>query len=183
MDTGELSRLLLPIHSFDHIHGPEDATNTLVEYGDYECPDCGRLYVILRDLQIEISARLRVVFRQYPLSGIHPHAQQAAEAAEAAGVQGRFWEMHTLLFERQQALRTKDLIRYAEELTLDVERFRHELKSETYKERVRADFLAGVRNGVYGTPGLFLNGIRYKDAWDKESLKRHLTSPQNILAE
>jgi protein-disulfide isomerase len=176
MDEGDLSRLLLPIRPFDHVHGPEGAPNTLVEYGDYECPDCGRLYLILRDLQIDVSSRLRIVFRQYPLSGAHPHAQQAAEAAEAAGAQGRFWEMHTLLFERQQALRTKDLLRYAEELTLDVDRFRQELKNETHKERVRIDFLAGVQNGVYGTPGLFLNGIRYDAEWDAESLRSRLVS-------
>ena len=174
MDSADLSRLLLPIRPSDHIHGLADAPFTLVEYGDYECPDCGRLYVILRDLQREIASRLRIVYRHYTLSGIHHHAQQAAEAAEAAGAQGKFWEMHTLLFERQDDLRTKDLIRYAEELTLDVEQFRNELKSETHSERVRADFQAGVQNGVYGTPGLFLNGVRYDDAWDKESLRSHL---------
>src|SRR3984893_4784253 len=174
MDSANLSRLLLPIRPMDHVHGPEDAPNTLVEYGDYECPDCGRLYVILRDLQKEIPSQLRILFRHYPLSGVHHHAQQAAEAAEAAGAQGKFWEMHTLLFERQQALATKDLIRYAEELALDVARFRQELKNETYRERVRADFLAGVQNGVYGTPGLFLNGVRYDREWDKQSLRRAL---------
>jgi protein-disulfide isomerase len=176
MSSADSSRLLLPIHAMDHVRGPEDAQYTLVEYGDYECPDCGRLYVILRDLQDEISSRLRVVFRCYPLSGAHRHAQQSAEAAEAAGAQGKFWEMHTLLFERQQALRTTDLVRYAEELTLDVERFRQELENETYSERVRADFLAGVQNGVYGTPGLFLNGVRYDSEWDGESLRIHLMS-------
>ena len=163
-------RLLLPIRPLDHAHGPEDAPYTLVEYGDYECPDCGRLYVTLRDLQRDIASRLRVVFRHYPLSGIHHHAQQAAEAAEAAGAQGKFWEMHTLLFERQDALHTKDLIRYAGELNLDVERFRKELKNQTYRDIVRADFIAGVQNGVYSTPGLFLNGVRYDDDWDRESL-------------
>ena len=127
--------------------------------------------MILRDLQQDIASRLRVVFRHYPLSGVHRHAQQAAEAAEAAGTQGKFWEMHTLLFERQQALQTKELIRYAEELTLDVGRFRDELKNKRYSERVRADFLAGVQNGVYGTPGLFLNGVRYDGQWGKESLR------------
>jgi protein-disulfide isomerase len=176
MDSADLSRLLLPIRPLDHVHGQEDAPYTLVEYGDYECPDCGRLYVILRDLQRDIASRLRIVFRHYPRSGVHHHAQQAAEAAEAAGAQGKFWEMHTLLFERQQALRTKDLIRYAEELALDVERFRYELKNETHSERVRADFVAGVQNGVYGTPGLFLNGVRYDGEWDKESLRSHLIS-------
>jgi protein-disulfide isomerase len=169
MDSAQ--RLLLPIRPLDHVHGAEDAPYTLVEYGDYECPDCGRLYMTLRDLQREIASRLRVVFRHYPLSGIHHHAQQAAEAAEAAGAQGKFWEMHTLLFERQEALHTKDLIRYAGELTLDVERFRNELKNQTYRDSVRADFIAGVQNGVYGTPGLFLNGVRYDEDWDRESLQ------------
>src|SRR5246127_4712593 len=146
MDSVDLSRLLLPIRPSDHVCGPEDAQYTLVEYGDYECPDCGRLYVILRDLQKDIASRLRIVFRHFPRSGVHRHAQQAAEAAEAAGAQGKFWEMHALLFERQQALETKDLIRYAGELALDVERFRYELKKQTHSERVRADFLAGVQN-------------------------------------
>jgi protein-disulfide isomerase len=116
------------------------------------------------------------VFRHYPLSGVHRFAQQAAEAAEAAGAQGKFWEMHTVLFERQQALRTKDLIRYAEELALDIERVREELKNQTYSERVRADFRAGVQNGVYGTPGLFLNGVRYDGEWGQESLRSLLMS-------
>ena len=93
-----------------------------------------------------------------------------AGAAEAAAPQGKFWEMHTLLFERQQALQTKDLIRYAGELGLDAERFRNELKHQTYRDRVRADFIAGVQNGVYGTPGLFLNGARYDGDWDRETL-------------
>jgi len=172
MDSAQ--RLLLPIRALDHAHGSEDAPCTLVEYGDYECPDCGRLYGILRDLQKDIASRLRVVFRHYPLSGIHHQAQQAAEAAEAAGAQGKFWEMHALLFERQDALHTKDLIRYAAELTLDVERFRNDLKNQTFRDTVRADFIAGVQNGVYRTPGLFLNGIRYDDDWDRESLQNLL---------
>ena len=170
MDSTDLSRLLLPIRPMDHVRGRENAPYTLVEYGDYECPDCGRLYVILRDLQRDIASRLRIVFRHYPLSGIHRQSQQAAEAAEAAGAQGKFWEMHTQLFERQGALRTKDLIRYAGELNLDVERFRNELKNQTYSERVRADFIAGVQNGVNHTPGLFLNSVRHDGNWDKESL-------------
>jgi protein-disulfide isomerase len=174
MDSTSSSRLLLPIRPVDHAHGVDDAPYTLAEYGDYECPDCGRLYVILRDLQRDIASRLRVVFRHYPLSGIHHHAQQAAEAAEAAGAQGKFWEMHNLLFERQGALHTKDLIHYAGELNLDVERFRNELKNQTYSDKVRTDFIAGVQNGVYHTPGLFLNGIRYDDQWDSESLRNLL---------
>jgi len=170
----DLSRLLLPIRPEDHALGPDDAPYTLVEYGDYECPDCGRLYLILHDLQEELGAKLRIVFRQYPLSGIHKHAQQAAEAAEAAGAQGRFWDMHALLFENQQALETRHLLNYAETLALDVDRFKHELKQGTYSDRVRADFRAGVQNGVAGTPGLFINGTRHSGAWDAASLHREL---------
>src|SRR5258706_12373846 len=111
MDSNH-SHLLLPIRPLvDHAHGPEDATFTLVEYGDYECPDCGRLYVTLRDMQSDIASRLRVVFRHYPLSGIHHHAQPAAEAAEAAGAQGKFWERHRVLFAREQALHAKACLR------------------------------------------------------------------------
>ena len=120
------------------------------------------------------AAQLRIVFRQYPLSGIHRHAQKAAEAAEAAGAQGRYWEMHSLLFENQQALETRDLIRYAERLALDVDRFKRELKQDVHSDRVRADFRAGVQNGVAGTPGLFINGTRHSGAWDGASLKREL---------
>jgi len=168
------STLLLPIRPTDHVIGPENAKYTLVEYGDYECPNCGRLYLILRDLQKDFGDRLRIVYRHYPLSGIHPHAQQAAEAAEAAAAQGKFWEMHALLFEHQNALDTHDMIRYAGELNLDVQRFRQELKKHICSDRVRGDFIAGVQNGVYGTPGLFMNGVRYDQAWDRETLIRTL---------
>src|SRR5271155_5687907 len=146
MEPDETTRLLLPIHDGDHVHGPSSASFTLVEYGDYECPDCGRLFWIIRDLQTELGDRLRVVYRHYPLSGIHPRAQ---EAAEASAVQGRFWEMHDLLFQQQNALGQKNLIAYAESLRLDIGRFRNELKDKTYDQRVRDDFRRGVQNGVY----------------------------------
>ncbi len=174
-DELDLSRLLLPIHSGDHIQGSPDAPYTLVEYGDYECPNCGRLFYTLRNLHDILGDELRFAFRQYPLGGIHTHAQQAAEAAEAAGAQGRFWEMHDLLFENQKALRTKDLWRYAQQLSLDAQRFREELKNRTYEERVRQDFRRGVANGVYGTPGLFINGVRHNGALDHDSLLARLT--------
>src|SRR5919109_1500432 len=118
------SRLLLPIQPEDHVQGMPDAKYTLVEYGDYECAECGRLFITLRDLRAQLGDELRVVFRHYPLSGIHPHAQRAAEAAEAAGAQGRFWQMHDLLFANQSALRPHDLRRYGEQLSLDMQRFR-----------------------------------------------------------
>ena len=162
--------LLNPVHDWDHIRGPADAAFTLVEYGDYECPACGHLFRILQDLQQEFGARLRLVYRHYPLSGIHKHAQMAAEAAEAAAAQGHFWEMHDLLFEHQDALDQKHLLHYAEQLGLDVDRFHRELKQGLYAERVRQDFIAGVQNGVNGTPGVFLNGVRQPSPFDEAPL-------------
>lgn len=170
----ECSRLLLPIQPEDHVQGPENALYTLVEYGDYECPDCGRLFAAIHGLQAQFEEKLRLVFRHYPLSGIHAHAQQAAEAAEAAAAQDRFWEMHDLLFANQNAETTKDLYKYAEKLSLDVSRFRDELKHRVYESRVREDFRRGVANGVYKTPALFINGIRYDGGLDLEPLLRGL---------
>jgi protein-disulfide isomerase len=168
--------LLLPIREQDHVHGSDSAPLTLVEYGDYQCPACGQLFVILREVQEALGERLRIVYRHYPLSGAHPNAQEAAEAAEAAGAQGHFWEMHDLLFLHQGNLKRKDLLGYAESLGLDMERFRSELTGSMYRDRVREDFRHGVQNGVYGTPGLFLNGVRYDDAWDRDTLLQKLTA-------
>jgi protein-disulfide isomerase len=170
----DLSHLLLPIQADDHVQGLPDARYTLVEYGDYECPGCGRLFVSLRDLHAELGDELRLVFRHYPLSGIHPHAQQAAEAAEAAGAQGRFWEMHDLLFQNQAALKAKDLKRYGQQLALNMQRFDEDLKQRAYEARVREDFRRGVVNGVYSTPGLFVNGVRYSGAMDRETVRAQL---------
>jgi protein-disulfide isomerase len=172
----DLSRLLLPIQPDDHAQGPPDAKYTLVEYGDYECPDCGHLFFTIRHLRVQLGDELRLVFRHYPRSGVHPHAQQAAEAAEAAGAQGRFWEMHDLLFANESALATKDLYGYAEQLSLDMQRFRDELKHRTYENYVREDFRRGVANGVYGTPALFINGIRDNGALEQDSLLAQLNA-------
>lgn len=169
-----LSQLLLPIQPDDHVEGSPDARYTLVEYGDYECSACGRLFLTIRQLHAQFGGEVRLVFRHYPLSGIHPHAEQAAEAAEAAAEQGRFWEMHDLLFEHQTALRTKDLYKYSDRLGLDSKRFRAELKERTYEDKVREDFRRGVANGVYGTPGLFINGIRHNGELDLASILNKL---------
>jgi len=151
----------------------------MVEYGDYQCPDCGRLFVVIRDLQAALGERLRIVYRHYPLGGIHPDAQEAAEAAEAAGAQGRFWEMHDLLFQNQNALKRKNLLAYAQTLGLDRERFSRELKKRVHEQRVREDFRRGVQNGVYKTPGLFLNGVRHDGAWNRDVLLEILTQRQS----
>jgi protein-disulfide isomerase len=173
--------LLDPVHDWDHIRGPSDAPRTLVEYGDYECPSCGDLFVVLRDLQLQ-TAGVRLVYRHYPLSGIHKRAEMAAGAAEAASAQGKFWEMHDLLFENQNALKLDDLVRYAGQLELDVDRFKRELKDGTYHERVRQNFIAGVQNGVNGTPGLFLNGVREQGAFDQQHVRDILGLPPNQAA-
>jgi protein-disulfide isomerase len=165
-----LANLLLPIQEDDHVKGPAEPRVTLVEYGDYECPACGKLFVAINQLHQRLHGDIRIVYRHYPLSGRHPHAQLAAEAAEAAGAQGKFWEMHDLLFEHQDSLQEKNLKGYAERLALDVDRFRKDLKQRMFEERVREDFRRGVANGVYGTPGLFVNGIRHNGALDPEAI-------------
>jgi protein-disulfide isomerase len=154
----------------DHIQGPADAAVTLVEYGDYECPYCGAAYPIVKELQARMGDRLRFVFRNFPISTSHPHAEQAAEAAEASAAQGRFWEMHDLLYENQTQLRDQDLHAYAEQLGIDVERFDKDLAEHVHAPRVHEDFMSGVRSGVNGTPSFYVNGARHDDSYDFETL-------------
>ena len=162
--------LTLPVGERDHVQGPADAPVTLVEYGDYECPHCGRAYPIVKQVRARLGRRLRFVFRNFPLRESHPHAEHAAEAAEAAGAQGKFWEMHDRLFERQFALDDDYLVEYARELGLDAPRVGRELAAGTYAPRVREDFRSGVTSGVNGTPTFFINGVRHDGSWDVEPL-------------
>jgi predicted DsbA family dithiol-disulfide isomerase len=155
----------------DHIRGPDDAPVTVVEYGDFECPYCGRAEPSVRQLLADVGDDVRYVFRHLPLTDVHPHAQMAAEATEAAGAQGRFWEMHDLLFEHQDALRPSDLVRYAQQLELDVERFRRELRKHEYAGRVARDVESAELSAVSGTPTFFINGQRHHGAYDIASLK------------
>jgi protein-disulfide isomerase len=165
-----MSRLTPPVSNTDHRAGPDDAPVTLVEYGDYECPHCGSAHAILLAVRERMGPRLRFVFRHFPLAEMHPHAMHAAEAAEAAADQGKFWEMHDALFEHQEALEDADLIRYAQALGLDAERVERELVSSAHEPRVREQFRSGVRSGVNGTPTFFINGLRYDDSWDPDTL-------------
>lgn len=151
--------LAVPVSENDRRRGADDAPITLVEYGDYECPYCGSASPFLRGLKLQFGDRLQIVFRNFPRTEIHPHAQHAAEAAEAAGAQGKFWEMHDHLFAHQQALGDADLIRYAGDLGLDVERFARELHSHVYAPRVQADVDGGISSGVSQTPTFFVNGV------------------------
>jgi protein-disulfide isomerase len=154
----------------DHIQGPADAAVTLVQYGDYECPYCGAAYPIIKEVQARMGERLRFVFRNFPITTSHPHAERAAEAAEAAATQGRFWEMHDLLYENQKRLRDDDLRAYAEKLGLDVELFDSELAEHVHTARVREDFMSGVRSGVNGTPTFYIDDVRHDDSYDLETL-------------
>jgi protein-disulfide isomerase len=163
--------LTLPVQDDrDHIQGTPDAAVTLLEYGDYECPYCGAAYPIVKQLQEAIGDGLRFVFRNFPITTAHPHAEQAAEAAEAAAAQGRFWPMHDLLYENQQRLSPEDLLAYADRLGLDTERFGRDLAEHVHAARVHDDFMSGVRSGVNGTPTFYVNGVRHDDSYDFDTM-------------
>ena len=164
------SRIRPPISEKDHLLGRPDAPVTLMEYGDFECPHCARAHSVVQQLRAVLGDQLRYVYRHFPLSQIHPHATLAAEASEAAAAQGRFWEMHDLLYRDPQSLDLDSLIRKAEWLQLDVLRFATELNERVHSGGVAADFRSGLRSGVVGTPAFFLNGERFEGPWDFERL-------------
>jgi Na+/H+ antiporter NhaA len=153
----------------DHVRGRDDAAVTVVEYGDFACAHCRRAHEIVRELLAE-SDELRFVYRHLPLVDVHEHAQLAAEAAEAAGAQGAFWEMHDLLFAHQGRLETTDLVRYARELGLDVDRFTDELERQVYAARIAEDVRGADLSGVAGTPTFFVNGRRHRGPYDPATL-------------
>jgi len=159
-----------PVSANDHAEGPADAPVTLVEYGDYQCPYCGAAYGIIKSIQQRLGNELRFVFRNFPLNQAHPMAQLAAEAAEAAGAQGKFWEMHDALFENQDQLGQALVETLVTRLQLDAARFEADLEERKFQSRVKLDFMGGVRSGVNGTPGFFINGQRYDGSWDEEPL-------------
>jgi Na+/H+ antiporter NhaA len=154
----------------DHIRGARDAPVTLVEYGDYECPYCGQAETVIRELLSSFGADLRYVWRHLPLNDVHEHAQLAAEAAEAAADQGAFWEMHDLLITHQDALRPPDLVRYGEQLGLDVDRVRDEVRRRVHAPRITEDVASADASGVSGTPTFFIDGRRHQGAYDIETL-------------
>jgi len=168
--SGSISQLTLPNAKRDHIQGPIDAPIALVEYGDYECPYCGEAYPIIKAIQKPLGNRLCFAFRNFPLTHMHPCAEHAAEAAEAAGAQGKFWEMHDVLFENQEALQDEALAQYAEALGLDASRLIDEVLKGVHSAHVHEDFRSGARGGVNGTPTFFINGVRYEDALETDVL-------------
>ncbi|MGD2206621.1 MAG: Na+/H+ antiporter NhaA [Anaerolineae bacterium] len=180
MATTDSPTLKPPVGGRDHIEGPADARVTLLEYGDYECPHCRQVAPIIEQVQERFGNRLRYVFRHFPITTAHPNAQLAAEAAEAAAAQDKFWEMHDRIFEYDGPLDRQQLVRFAEELDLDLERFERELDGHAHADRVREDFLSGVRSGANGTPTFFLNGVRYDGPWDLDSLIAEIQKPLGV---
>ena len=168
--------LTLPDPERDHIYGSANESIKLLEYGDYECPFCAEAQPIIKEIQRRLGDGLLFAFRNFPLTNIHPYAEHAAEAAEAAGAQENFWGMHDILFENQTALDDEDLAAYAAELGLDETRLIREVASSAYAPRIREDFKSGVRGGVNGTPTFFINGERYDGTRDLEHLLNALTT-------
>jgi protein-disulfide isomerase len=159
----------------DHVGGPEDGV-VLLSYGDFECPYCRDAFPTLQTVLSRMGDQVAFAFRHFPVAAQHPHAEHAAQAAEAAAEQGRFWEMHDLLYQRQHALEDADLVGYAEALGLDAARVEEELREGRHAWRVLEDVESGQRSGVQSTPALFIDGERYDGVYDVESLTWALES-------
>jgi protein-disulfide isomerase len=162
--------LAIPINKDDHVLGPDDAPVSMVEYGDFECPHCAAAHLVIKPVLERMGTRLRFAYRHMPLTQVHPNAELAAEAAEAAGAQGKFWQMHDALFEHQDELSPDLLPALAQGLGLDMKRLVEDLNSRRYRDKVRQDFMGAVRSGAAGTPTFFINGERYEGAYDEVSM-------------
>jgi protein-disulfide isomerase len=170
ISTNTAIDLVLPVGTRDHIEGLLTAPIMLVEYGDYQCPYCAQAVEIVREVQYELGDRLCYIFRHFPLTDLHSHAARAAEAAESAGVQHQFWEMHYQLFHHQTALSETNLWHYAHNLGLNVDRFESELNNERHLRHIQEDLRSGEESGVDSTPTFFINGVRHVGRWDAGSL-------------
>jgi protein-disulfide isomerase len=155
-------QLSMPVGARDHVRGADGAPVTLVEYGDFECPHCRAAYPVLKELEARFGNRLRFVYRHFPLTNVHPHAQAAAEAAEWAAGHGRFWELHDAIYEHPQDLSAPALSKLAAGLGLDVASLPAKLHDHAFFARVKEDFLAGIKSGVKGTPAFFVDGVRHE---------------------
>lgn len=165
-----MGSLTPPVSDHDHAAGPAKAHVTLVEFGDYQCPYCGAAYPVVKQIQKTLGNKLRFVFRNFPLTESHPYALVAAEAAEAAALQGKFWEMHDMIYENQGELEPGILSEWAQSLGLDVNQLGNAIKQGLVTERIKEDRKSGIRSGVNGTPCFFINGVRYDGSADYDSL-------------
>jgi len=168
------AQLVVPVGPDDHVEGPDDAAITIVEYGDFQCPYCGQAYPIVKRLQSDFGDSLRLVFRNMPLTNVHPQAELAAETAEAVGLQGKFWPMHDVLFENQRDLSGPAILRYVEDVGADLSQVANTLHDGVVQKRVKDDVESGIRSGVNGTPTFFVNGERYDGSWDYDTFHAYL---------
>ncbi|MGB7103279.1 MAG: DsbA family protein [Acidimicrobiales bacterium] len=170
----EHAHLSIPVGPEDHSAGPVDAPLTLVEYGDYQCPYCGQAFPIVERLRKNFADAMRFIFRNLPLADMHPHAEAAAEVAEAVALQGKFWEIHDTLYENQGDLSEAALRRYIEEVGADVQQATKDIAGGGPEKRVEEDFEGAIRSGANGTPTFFVNGVRYDGSWQYEPFAEYL---------
>ena len=166
-----MTTLQIPVSSSDHIQGNTTAPVILVEYGDYECPYCGKAHHVIKQLQKYFGPNLGFVFRHFPLVEVHPHAEIAAETAEFTNSHHRFWEMHDLLYENQNNLSMLMLFDLAKALALPISELQDALQARRYYPKIQSDFLGGVKSGVNGTPTFFINNERYNGSWELADLR------------
>ncbi|SFQ02944.1 DsbA family protein [Parafilimonas terrae] len=169
-----MKQLIPVINSNDHIYGNEKALIELVEYGDYQCPYCGLAYPIVKNIQQELGADLKFVFRNFPLSKVHPFAFAAAVATEAAALQNKFWEMHDIIFENQERLNIENIIVFAENIGLDLQQFKYNIQQKEQSVKVERDFESGLRSGVNRTPSFYINGNKYEGEWRESELLQYM---------
>jgi protein-disulfide isomerase len=171
-----MTQLTPAVNSHDHRFGDPGARLELVEYGDYECPYCGAAYPIVKGIQQRLGQDLKFVFRNFPLSKIHPHSFYAAVGAEAAGLQNKFWEMHDIIFENQKTLDAENIFQYGKTIGLDMVQFVFDLNQKILIDKVQKDFESGLRSGVNRTPGFYINGKKYEGEWRNGQLLQYLES-------
>ncbi|TFW27341.1 DsbA family protein [Massilia horti] len=168
--------LAIPVNESDHIQGHVDAPATLVEYGDYQCPYCKAAYFVIKEVQTVLGDKMRLVFRNMPLIQVHPLAELAAEAAEAAGAQGQFWPVHDAIYENQDTLGADMLAALADPFVLDMTRFVEDMRSHRFLAKIREDLRGAVLSGAAGTPTFFINGEHYEGRYDAPSLAQALSA-------
>ena len=171
----EKVHLSIPVGPDDHSRGPLDAKLTVVEYGDYQCPYCGQAYPIVEQLLSTFDGSMRLIFRNLPLADMHPHAEAAAEMAEAVALQGKFWDIHDALYENQRDLSDASILRYVEGVGADVDEATKAVAGGGPRQRVETDFEGAIRSGANGTPTFFVNGVRYDGSWMYEPFSEYLS--------
>ncbi len=176
MSSSNYYELSIAPSSEDHIQGSLDAPIVLVEYGDYQCPYCGQAFPIVKQLQEDFGDNMAYIFRHFPLAQMHEHALHAAEAAELASDEGKFWEMHDMIYENQHSIDDISLTTMAKSLGMDEKKFMINLATDSKKDEVQADFMSGVESGVNGTPSFYINGKKYEGSWDYHEFSKVLKS-------